>query len=878
MAKKLMTTLQLMQLAIFSFGLQFSNSLLLANLGSLFKFLGAHSETIALLGLAAPISGLIIQPIIGQLSDDTLSRYGKRKPYLFFWGSLAFIACLLLPFTYSLSVAFVLIWILSCSVNGAVEAQRALTGDIVSSKQQAEAFSLQTIFAGVGAGVAGSLPFLLSYIPRMSISKHSLGIPLAIKISFFVAALLICACLAWTLMKINEEKTSDTAVLQFADHGNKTSIFSMIWKLFANIFINLKKSPDIIKKLGLIQVFTWMGLYGFWMYFSMAIAQHLYGLSILADLDQEKNNLILQKASLVSNFYFSVYQYTSIVYASLLILLSRYYPQKMLHGYSLVLGAIGLWIFCLFHSNTILFISMILIGLMWGSIMTLPYSIVASEIPKEKMGIYFGIFNISITLPQILSGLTIPMLYEFIFFKYANLVLVFSALLIFTGGFFTIYFFYNDLEDKKNIIDYYYYYQKAIFFKNYTIDKIKTIHASHYVESEFDEKKKRIILLFIILLMIASQIASTIYLPSMPIMADDFHIGRNYIFYSLTFYFIGYGFSQFIYGPLSDFYGRRIIVITGLLIFTLFSLLLVFSTNIYFFLFSRFFQGVGIGCGDTMGRAILCDKFKNHEFIKAACHIGFAAVITPLIAPILGGYIGEYYNWRYNFLIIFSYGLLVFIFIFNYFPETHYQRGKTTVNFFEIFKNYFSILTNKAFLVFFVPGLVCFSGETIYSLLGPFLIQNHLGWSPSQYGWLSLYNVSGFLVGTLFAQLAGSRLSYAEMVFYGTLILVIASILMFIFGIIGLFNVFVILFPMAIFMMGVGITYPNTNMGALTPFAQMAGSVGALQGGLQMILGGILSSFMSGVSLKNQIPLAVVLLSMSFITFSFFYYFQQKKI
>ena len=382
------------------------------------------------------------------------------------------------------------------------------------------------------------------------------------------------------------------------------------------------------------------------------------------------------------------------------------------------------------------------------------------------------------------------------------------------------------------------------------------IHRSLYLSRQLDTSLKKRLVLYIILLMTISQLAITIYLPSLPTMVHALHTNQAMIQHTLIAYILGYGCSQFIYGPLSDIYGRRLIVIIGLCIFCIASLIAIFSENIYVFLIARVLQGAGIGCGDTMGRAILCDCFEEKEFVKAASNIGMAATITPLIAPLIGGYLQEYSSWRASFLLLFLYGAFNLILLFHHLPETNLKLEASVRSLTGILNNYWFVLRNRIFLGFFIPGLVCFVSEIIYNMMSPFLIQKTLGWSPIAYGYLSIYIVLGLLIGTLIAKYFIHYYTHRIMVLGGLLVTVVASLTMLIPALIGFINIYSIIAPMFIFMMGVGIIYPNTNMGALSPFTAMAGIAGALQGGLQMICASFLGSTLANVDHNNQLLLA----------------------
>jgi Bcr/CflA subfamily drug resistance transporter len=395
--------------------------------------------------------------------------------------------------------------------------------------------------------------------------------------------------------------------------------------------------------------------------------------------------------------------------------------------------------------------------------------------------------------------------------------------------------------------------------------KIKDKHKSMYAYDEFDTRIKNNLIIYIILIMTISQAAAVIYIPSMPAMVHAFNTDNVHIKQSLNLYLIGYGISQFFYGPISDIYGRRWMILWGMGIFLASTLLALFSKTVDIFLFSRFLQGVGLGCGDTMGRAILCDRFREKEFVKAASLIGMAATIMPLVAPIMGGYFEVYLDWRASFVFLLLYGLVNSTIILFYLPETKPKSLPVVTSFTGVLNRYWFVLKNRIFLGFFIPGLVSFVGEMVYNMLSPFLLQVQLGLSPISFGWLALFIVIGLLIGTFISHYLAGYWSNYLMVLNSMCILLLGSLCMLVPSLFQHISVISIILPMTIFAVGIGITYPNTNMGALTPFTSMAGTAGALQGGLQMLAGGAIGVALGEIPTENQLWLALTLTTISLI-------------
>lgn len=375
----------------------------------------------------------------------------------------------------------------------------------------------------------------------------------------------------------------------------------------------------------------------------------------------------------------------------------------------------------------------------------------------------------------------------------------------------------------------------------------------------FDKKTKNRLVLFIILMMTISQAAITIYLPSLPYLEVLFQSNHSILKASLTLYLISYGISQFIYGTLSDIYGRRIVILYGTAIFTVASLICSAAHSIELFLLGRIVQGFGIGCGDTMGRAILCDQFKKNEFVVAAAQIGMASTITPLAAPVIGGYLQEYLSWRFDFIILFLYGLVCFAIFLYALPETKTYNFTKKISYRRILHSYYCILSNLTFIRFFIPGLVCFVGELVYNMMSPFIMQENYHFTPIEYGWLSVFTISGLFLGAMLSNWLAQQISITRMVRGGLILFTIAGFYMLIPRFFVHHHLFFILAAIFIFMVGEGIVYPNTNTGALQQFTKMAGTAGALQGGLQMIAGGIVGTLVGIIPSESQWVLASIL-------------------
>lgn len=441
MTQKFLTLKQLLYLSICAFGLQFANSLQMAGTSSLYKFLGAHSSDLSLLWLAAPISGLIIQPIVGQFSDSTVTRYGKRIPYIFIWGILGCLSLLLLPLSTTVWFAALLMWLLSCSHNGCTEALRALIGDITPNQQKARTFALQTIFAGIGAGIAALLPNFLTQILHIGIGDQNLHeVPRSLQISFFIAGLVFILCIIVTVTKIKERAFNKANLLRHQKELHKKSRTQDFYQNLKEIYQHVRHLPRVIRQLSIVQMFCWFGIFCFWLYFGIAVAQQIYGMPLHASLTTDANAAqLLEKATIWTGVCFGVYQFVSVIFAILIPYLTNKISPKILHGVSLFIGGISILTCSLAHHHQTLIVNMIGFGILWGSVMTMPYVIIASEVSRAKMGLYMGIFNISITLPQIISGFSLGFITSRIFNGHAMYAIVLSGLMILVSASLLLY-------------------------------------------------------------------------------------------------------------------------------------------------------------------------------------------------------------------------------------------------------------------------------------------------------------------------------------------------------------------------------------------------------------------------------------------------------
>lgn len=428
---------ELFYLALLAFGINLCFAFQVANLSSIFKFLGAGNNALPLLWLVPPLTGLIIQPLIGQLSDDTVTKFGKRRPYIVICSILAALSFAMLPLTNSLLIAMLLTWLIDSSLNGCSEGLRTLTADLTfKDKEFSRAFAIQAFFAGIGGAVGSGLPYLIHKLNICFNNENEIvlgGLPINLKVTLVIISVLLLFVTYVSIKNVKERNYSKSSLLQ--RKSRHLTLMMRTKKILYDLYKSIKNTPPMFKKVCIIHGFTWIGMFIFWLYFTVALAQMIYGLPSQS-VNSLKYNSILQKASLDASVYFTVYQYVSVVYSIVLYFLSNRIKLTFLHALSLMIGGVGMSLIFFAHSPFWFLVSAIGVGIMWGSLVVLPYAIAIQILPKGRIGTYLGIFNICITFPQLICGLLLTPLYTYIFNHQAVYLLMLGATLIFGSAVF----------------------------------------------------------------------------------------------------------------------------------------------------------------------------------------------------------------------------------------------------------------------------------------------------------------------------------------------------------------------------------------------------------------------------------------------------------
>ncbi len=389
MEKPALTLRQIGNLSFGFFGIQFGWGLQMANMSAIYEHLGAKADQIPILWLAAPLTGLLVQPVIGHMSDRTWNRLGRRRPYFLAGALLSSAGLLVMPHASALWMAAVLLWVLDASINVSMEPFRAFVADMLPPRQRALGFAMQSLFIGLGAVIASALPYLLTNYFRVGAQEPLHGaIPVSVKLSFEMGAVVFLCAVLWTIFTTKEYPPEEPVVR----HGG--GLLSQAREIAAAI----AAMPVTMRRLAAVQISTWLGLFCMWLYFPVAVAHNVFGAP-------DESSALYRDGTEWAGICFAMYSAVCFLYSFLLPGLAAKFGRKMAHILSLLCGAAGLISVAFIHSKYPLLASMTGIGIAWASILAMPYAILAGALPPAKMGTYMGVFNFSIVLPEIVASL-----------------------------------------------------------------------------------------------------------------------------------------------------------------------------------------------------------------------------------------------------------------------------------------------------------------------------------------------------------------------------------------------------------------------------------------------------------------------------------------
>ena len=466
-------------------GIQFGFALQNANVSRIFQTLGAEIDNLAILWIAAPITGLIVQPIIGHYSDKTWTRLGRRRPYFLAGAIMASLALFVMPNSPALWIAAGMLWIMDASINISMEPFRAFVGDMLPNEQRTMGFAMQSFFIGIGAVVASALPYMLTNWFNIPNTSEIAGeIPPSVKWAFYIGGVVFFSAVLVTIISTKEYSPDEVEAFTKAQTNNDSnsehvklkdkpvanplfmkvgSILSLLGGiislvtyvlnlekelyivgfilLFAGIlmylsiflknrgkeknalvevFSDLLRMPKTMQQLAIVQFFTWMALFAMWIYTTTGVTSHILHTS-------DTQSALYNKGADWVGVLFGIYSGVAAMVAFLLPVLAKYTSRKITHAICLLLGAMGLGSIYLFNDINHLWIPMIGIGIAWASILSMPYAILTGSLPAHKMGVYMGIFNFFIVIPQILAATILGFLVKDAFNGEAIYALVFGG-------------------------------------------------------------------------------------------------------------------------------------------------------------------------------------------------------------------------------------------------------------------------------------------------------------------------------------------------------------------------------------------------------------------------------------------------------------------
>lgn len=428
MEKRKLSFLEIWNMSFGFLGIQMGFALQNANASRILQLFGADVHELSWFWIIAPLMGLIVQPIIGHYSDNTWSKkLGRRKPFFFVGAILASVGLILMPqadifiaFLPALWVGAGMLMIMDASFNIAMEPLRALVGDNLRSDQHTLGFSVQTALIGIGAVIGSWLPYVLTHWFGVSNETVDGSVPLNLILSFVIGAAVLIGSILITVFSTKEYSPEEVAAFE-NESFDEVQIEEKKASLL-DIFEDFRKMPQTMRQLSWVQFFSWFGLFGMWVFSTPAIAHHIYQLPL-----GNSSSKAYQDAGDWVGILFGIYNLVSAIFAFVLPQIAATVGRKKTHTISLIIGGLGLLsIYIASEPNQLIF-SMIAIGIAWASILAMPYAILAGAIPPKKMGVYIGIFNFFIVIPQIVNALIGGPLVKYLYHDNAIYALVTSG-------------------------------------------------------------------------------------------------------------------------------------------------------------------------------------------------------------------------------------------------------------------------------------------------------------------------------------------------------------------------------------------------------------------------------------------------------------------
>ncbi len=371
-------------------GIQFGWGLQMANMSSIYTYLGADADKLAYLWLAAPVTGIIIQPLVGQASDRIWTRLGRRRPMILGGAILASFALVLMPNCSAVWMAAGLLWVLDGTINASMQPFRALVADKLPDEQNSQGFAIQSLFIGLGGTISSALPWMMTNWFGVAADNASGHIPNSVRLSFYIGAAAFLVAVLWTVFSTSEYPPSDAELA--AIRARKFDWTLGLGDIFALIF----QLPRRMWELGLVQFFSWIGMFALWVYFPPAVAKNIFHAA--------SGSPEMEAAGAWSGICFAAYNAVCFIFSFVLLSITRFTGPKVMHIICLSIGGIGLATVPFVTEKHQLLIGMTAVGIAWSSILSMPYAMLAPALPPAKIGVMMGMFNLFIVLPQVVAS------------------------------------------------------------------------------------------------------------------------------------------------------------------------------------------------------------------------------------------------------------------------------------------------------------------------------------------------------------------------------------------------------------------------------------------------------------------------------------------
>lgn len=371
-------------------GIQFGWGLQMANMSAIYKYLGADDQKLALLWLAAPVTGVIIQPLIGQTSDRIWTRLGRRRPFILVGAILASLALILMPNCSAVWMAAGLLWVLDGTINASMQPFRALVADNLPDEQNSQGFAIQSLFIGIGGTVSSALPWMMTNWFGVATGGAPGHIPFSVRISFYIGAAAFLAAVLWTVFTTSEYPPAETELA--AIRARKFDWTLGLGDVLALVF----HLPRRMWELGLVQFFTWLAMYSMWVFFSPAVTKNIFRAA--------PGSPEMEAATAWSGVCFGAYNAVCFLFSFVLLWATKHTGPRLMHVVCLAIGGIGLATVPLATDKNQLLITMAAVGIAWSSILSMPYAMLVPALPREKIGVMMGMFNLFIVFPQMLAS------------------------------------------------------------------------------------------------------------------------------------------------------------------------------------------------------------------------------------------------------------------------------------------------------------------------------------------------------------------------------------------------------------------------------------------------------------------------------------------